>query len=333
MIFADKIINERKKLGWSQEELAEALGVSRQSVSKWESAQSTPDLNRILKMADIFGVTTDYLLKDEIEGVIPKEVVEYNYESDENVRSVSLEEASDYLSRVEENAPIFALGVSLCIISPVALMMLVCFYSIGKIPEVMVPALGVPILLCLVAVAVFIFIICGKKTEDYEFLEKTRIDTAYGVDGMVRARKAEFEKQHTLMIAIGVVLCIISAVPLIVASVISESVSEEIFGGIAIAMVAVLLIMVAVGVNFIVRASTIMESYDKLLQLGEFTPKEKENTGTVGKVGGIYWPLVLAVYLGWSFWTMNWEMTWIIWPVSAILFGVVNGIVRFGDDK
>ena len=67
MILADKIIELRKKNGWSQEELAEMLGVSRQSISKWESAQSVPDMNRILKLSDIFGVTTDYLLKDEME--------------------------------------------------------------------------------------------------------------------------------------------------------------------------------------------------------------------------------------------------------------------------
>lgn len=64
MILADKIIEERKRNGWSQEELAEKLGVSRQSVSKWEGAQSVPDLQRILEMSRIFGVSTDYLLKD-----------------------------------------------------------------------------------------------------------------------------------------------------------------------------------------------------------------------------------------------------------------------------
>ena len=67
MILADKIINERKKNGWSQEELAEMLDVSRQSVSKWEGASSVPDLSKILKMAEIFGVSTDYLLKDDME--------------------------------------------------------------------------------------------------------------------------------------------------------------------------------------------------------------------------------------------------------------------------
>ena len=65
MILADRIVELRKKKGWSQEELAEMIDVTRQSVSKWESGQSLPDLDKILKLADIFGVSTDYLLKDK----------------------------------------------------------------------------------------------------------------------------------------------------------------------------------------------------------------------------------------------------------------------------
>ena len=67
MILADKIIELRKRSGMSQEELAEKLGVSRQSVSKWEGAQSTPDINRILQLSEIFSVSTDTLLKDEAD--------------------------------------------------------------------------------------------------------------------------------------------------------------------------------------------------------------------------------------------------------------------------
>ena len=54
MILADKIIALRKKNGWSQEDLAEKLGVSRQSISKWEGAQSIPDMNKILKLSEVF---------------------------------------------------------------------------------------------------------------------------------------------------------------------------------------------------------------------------------------------------------------------------------------
>ena len=67
MILAEKIMTLRKKNGWSQEELAGKLGVSRQSVSKWESGMSIPDLDKILMMSEIFEVSTDFLLKDEIE--------------------------------------------------------------------------------------------------------------------------------------------------------------------------------------------------------------------------------------------------------------------------
>lgn len=67
MILADKILKLRKENGWSQEDLADKLKVSRQAISKWEGAQSTPDLERIIQMSSIFGVSTDYLLKDDIE--------------------------------------------------------------------------------------------------------------------------------------------------------------------------------------------------------------------------------------------------------------------------
>ena len=67
MILADKIMELRKKQGWSQEELAGKLNVSRQSVSKWESAMSVPELDKILQLSEIFEVSTDYLLKGEKE--------------------------------------------------------------------------------------------------------------------------------------------------------------------------------------------------------------------------------------------------------------------------
>lgn len=69
MIFADKLIMLRKKAGWSQEELAEQMDVTRQSVSKWEGAQSIPDIEKIIRLSELFGVSTDYLLKDEIADI------------------------------------------------------------------------------------------------------------------------------------------------------------------------------------------------------------------------------------------------------------------------
>ena len=71
MTFSDKLIALRKKAGWSQEELAERLNVSRQSVSKWESAQSMPDIDKILQLSSLFSVTTECLLKDTQDDTQP----------------------------------------------------------------------------------------------------------------------------------------------------------------------------------------------------------------------------------------------------------------------
>ncbi len=70
MNIADRIQHLRKTKGLSQEELADQIGTSRQTISKWESGQSAPDLEKIVRMSDFFEVTTDYLLK----GIEPKPV-------------------------------------------------------------------------------------------------------------------------------------------------------------------------------------------------------------------------------------------------------------------
>ena len=67
MKLSEKIMILRKQKGWSQEELAEKLEVSRQAVSKWESGQASPDIEKILKMSQLFEVSTDVLLKEEYD--------------------------------------------------------------------------------------------------------------------------------------------------------------------------------------------------------------------------------------------------------------------------
>ena len=108
MILADKLIALRKKAGWSQEELAAQLGVSRQSVSKWEGAQSVPDMERIVQLSRLFGVTTDYLLKDELEQAEPAESL-----SQPALRRVTMEQASAYLTLRRADAPKLVLATFL----------------------------------------------------------------------------------------------------------------------------------------------------------------------------------------------------------------------------
>lgn len=325
MILADKIINERKKLGWSQEELADKLDVSRQSVSKWESAQSVPDLNRILKMAEVFGVSTDYLLKDEIEDKSGEEIKTDSYETKDEVRAVSMEEASTYLDVVEKTTPKIAFGVTLCIASPVVLIALATLAELKQISEYLAVGIGVGVLLFMVASAVLIFIMNGRHLEQYEYLEKETIDTAYGVDGMVKELKNKNERRNTLNIAFGVILCILSPIPLIAGSLYYEAIGQEDVGTF---FVSILLVMVAIGVNLIINGAARNGAYQKLLQEGDYTIEGKKFSNKTGKIASIYWPLVVVIFFVWSFTTNAWNATWIIWPIAGVLFGAICGVLK-----
>ena len=71
MTMGEKILHMRKARGWSQEELAERMNVSRQAVSRWESGAAKPDADKIIGLCDLFGVSADYLLREDYAGEHP----------------------------------------------------------------------------------------------------------------------------------------------------------------------------------------------------------------------------------------------------------------------
>ena len=215
MLLAEKIMTLRKRAGWSQEELAAQLGVSRQSVSKWEGAQSVPDMQKVVQMSRLFGVTTDYLLKDEIEAAEPT-VNEDDHQPP--LRRVTIGEASDYLALRRTAAPKMALATMLCIFSPIALIGLAAVSELSAsafpLREETAAGIGLCVLMILVAIAVVLFMDCGNKAKEYEFLEKEPFETEYGVTGMVKERQKAFKPTYDRMNTIGTVLCVLSFVPL-----------------------------------------------------------------------------------------------------------------------
>lgn len=75
MKFEEKLMTLRKEKGWSQEELSNKIGVSRQTISKWESAQTTPELNKLRELSKIFEISIDELVKENEEKEEGKEKV------------------------------------------------------------------------------------------------------------------------------------------------------------------------------------------------------------------------------------------------------------------
>ena len=321
MILADKIIDLRKKAGWSQEELAEKLAVTRQSVSKWEGAQSIPDMDKVVQMSRLFGVTTDYLLKDEIE------IAEPTVTEDDRrppLRRVTIGEASDYLALRRTAAPKMALATMLCIFSPIALIGLAAVSELSAsafpLREETAAGIGLCVLMILVAIAVVLFMDCGNKAKEYDFLEKEPFETEYGVTGMVKERQKAFKPTYDRMNTIGTVLCVLSFVPLFAAMALMH---EDFFMTMAVCL---LLAVVGVGVYFFVYGGTIYSSMEKLLEEGDYTRREKSQKNITGPVSVIYWLVATAIFMIYTFGPKGNgqpRYSWIIWVVAGVLYAAV----------
>lgn len=325
MILAEKIINLRKKNGWSQEELAEKLGVTRQSISKYEGAQSIPDLDKILKLSEIFGVTTDYLIKDELEEeeYAPSQMHENESESDRSVHKVTMEMANEYLQIIDWSAGKTAFATMLCILSPIVLLMLGAMSEMPNyhISENAAAGIGICVLIVLIAIAVTIFILCGMKTKKYEYMEKEDIETAYGVSGMVKEKRDAYHSPYVTQLVIGITCCICSVIPLFGTLAVSES---DFY---MVSAVCMLLTLVAIGTYFIVRSAAKMNAMNQLLEEEDYTRQKKHENKKMSGPVMVYWLIATAIYLAWSFTTNDWDRTWIIWPVVGVLFPAFYAIV------
>lgn len=324
MILADKIVSLRKKAGWSQEDLAEKLGVTRQSVSKWEGAQSVPDMDKVVMMSRLFGVSTDFLLKDELEEEAPCAAAQ---EDDTPLRRVSLTQASAYLALRKAAAPKIAVATALCIISPVTLILLAGMSEVQRfhISENAAAGIGLCVLLGLVALAVSIFLRTSAEAKEYRFLEEEPFETEYGVEGMVRQRQREYKDTHTRLVTVGVVLCVLAAVPLFAAMCINGS--DLLY----IAAVCALLVLVAIGCLALVTAGVYQGAMEQLLEEGDYTRPQKKHHKLMGTVTMIYWLTATAVFLLYTYGPHGNgqpRYSWIIWAVAGVLYAAVMGIVR-----
>ena len=321
MILADKIIQLRKKAGWSQDELAQQLGVTRQSISKWEGAQSVPDMEKVVQLSRIFGVSTDCLLKDELE-------LEPDAQPDagEGLHRVTMADASRYIALRIADAPKIALATFLCIISPAALIFLAAFSEVSAALSGNAAAgIGLCVLLVLVAVGVAIFISCGSRVKEFEFLDKEPFETEYGVSGMVRERREAFRAVYTRMNIIGTFLCILAVVPLFAACCID---SADILYIIA---VCVLLLMVGIGCIFFVYGGVREAAFSKLLEEGDYTRSSKARSGLLGTISLCYWLAVVAVFLFYTFGPYGngqAQYSWFIWAIAGVLYAAVMAVVR-----
>ena len=374
MLLSEKIMSLRKRNGWSQEELAQQLGVSRQSVSKWESMASMPDIQKIMAMSELFGVSTDYLLKDELEE-LPATAIAADYaassvqsgssepaaastvgstadspdgdtasESSTDDAStsktvapklsVSLDTATEYLDAIARTSRPTAGAITLFILGP-ALLVSLATYSEDALyfdpmhisPDAMGIA-GICIMMLFIAAGVGLLILQDMKLAKFKQLKEASLELQYGVEAAVRRRAESTESLRYVQQAAGVCLTILSAIPFLIASYYGTGLTFAL--GFFVAA-----ILVSLGVYLLVYSGILRDGYRVLLQEGDFSHDEKSNKRDSKSAALKYRPIARAyfgtitlLYVGYSFITKDWKSSWIIWPVSALLYHIIISILN-----
>ena len=238
-------------------------------------------------------------------------------------RYVGDTEVRDYLSWTKRGSRGIGFGVMLCIFSPILLILLAGMQEAGmiEVSDALVVALGVGVLLILVAVAVGFFIYYGISIEKYDYLKKENITMSEASFAYVRGMTGKIESMFLRNMIAGVTLCIVSVIPLIVIGAIYED--NDFY---CIVAVALLLFLIGIAVFLFITGGMEQAAVKALLQEGEYTTACKEANKMDDKIGGIYWPIITAIYLLWSFVTGYWGITWIIWPIAGVLYAAVIGI-------
>lgn len=233
-----------------------------------------------------------------------------------------MDEVEDYLNVAKGNGLLIGIGVLLCITS-VTWPILFEFLLKGQLGD----GFGVTGMFISIAIAVALFVFAGIRGKDWEFLDKELCQIDMSTADMVKSKKRAFKVPHAVIIAVAIMLFILW-IPTVAIDV--EIVSNCLF------------YFVGVGVCMIVYASTVMGSYEKVLKLND----SKTISGSYGKDEGdivyinkfaegimeVYWPTITCLYLIISFVTMDWHITWVIWPVAGIVHRLLEVVLAVEED-
>ncbi|MBO4262917.1 MAG: helix-turn-helix domain-containing protein [Clostridia bacterium] len=324
MKLAEKLILLRKKNGWSQEELAEKAGVALQTVSEWESGQSAPDIEQIVKLGELFGVSTDSLLKDEVQSEnssasAPKK----------DVKRVSFEEATEYIEQRKRASRIISIATFLCILSPIALLILAAAANTGVIAlaENVACIIGIVALFIFVTIAVAMFVYCGFTNAPYEYIERSaEYELEQGVGEKVAEMQKAFRNRYVLCNIIAICFCVLSPVPVTVAAFLGNQFLTVVF-------LCVTIIFAGIGVFLFVSNGVRWASMQKLLIKGENAGNAASRSAITENVRSCYWGVIVAIYLLWSFLSGQWNISWLVFVVCGVLYPVVMSICDYISNK
>lgn len=246
--------------------------------------------------------------------------------------TVTIDNAKEYFDTAKSSMANIALGVFLCII---AITPLIILESLIKSDVIQTSSsisemIGLIFLFVIIASAVAIFIINGSKLGVYDKYKTESLTLTPDAKQYVLDKQIESRKITIKTLAVSVPMYIISVVPFIIISSFSK-IEDGLIESIAI---TVLLLVIGLATYFIIRNTYANTPCEALLEQDEYKEIMKKTNKKIELIIKLYWSIVLVLYLGYSFITSNWEISWVIWPVAGLLEAVIKNIlaIKYEDE-
>lgn len=253
---------------------------------------------------------------------IPEEVKTHSTYDQDGI-SVSMEEARKYIAERIVHSVRIGIGVMLCICSPIG-----CIISSDSMQEDAM-GFGITFLFVMVAMAVGLFIYSGIRMEAWREYRHQHILLDFETRNYLLEQQVGYRPLYALFITLGVILCIISVIPVAVVGGLSSTPDQAVLG-----MTSVMFLLIGAGVLLILMGDMRYHAYNTLLGEGKksyrYYSKGVKVTGIGGKILSVFWPTVVCIYLISSFLTFNWGSTWIIFPVAAVISYMIR--ILFAQD-
>lgn len=249
--------------------------------------------------------------------------------TDNKLPIIHLEEGREYLSMKKKTSFIVSIGVMLCMLAGAVLITLSQLIGDGLLFTALTGdakdfAMIIPVIL-IVAPAIGLFIYAGTKMEKYKYIDDGKFNFSMGEKVIIEEEIQDLSKSKSLGIIIGVCLCVLSPLVLFIAGMFSET--ALVYGASGVVLI------VAVAVFLFINLGGCDDGHKKLLKVGEYSDEVRRNNRVIGAVASIVWPLTVVIYLVWSFMYNSWHISWIVFPVTGILFGGFCGAYSIYNSK
>lgn len=318
MTLQEKIIKLRKKNGWSQEELADKLYVTRQAVSKWESGQSLPDVEKIVHMSKLFGVTTDYLLNDEIG---TEDIIEESASNDKKI----LEQADvdAFLDNARKRTKLCAIFLSLMFLSPVV------FYILKLASVENYKLIGGIVGIVVFAIGFTFFAIADNIASPFNYIRKEQnFILGYGIGNYLEQIKAQNKKKNDICSTISTSLLMLVAMALILLMSLYKGTSN--YGLISDISIVVSLIILSAVVPLSIVAARENNTFNLLFKKRDYSPEKLELNKKLNFVRFIVTSVALLGYLVYMFLSKDDGNDILIFAgFGLIIDGIIEVILKY----